>query len=69
MRRLQLLEGTSKQTIVSSLPQQYYADFIADLILFFGVIIYQIIFVTLSKFAYNFCAFVQNVMLLLLIFC
>ena len=68
MRRQLLLEGGSGQAIVLLLLHQYYLDFIADLVLFFGVIIYQMVFVTLSKFTYNFGTFVQNVMLLLLIF-
>ena len=36
----------------------YYIDFIADLILVFGVIIRQVVFVTMSTFACNFGTFV-----------
>ena len=52
-RRGSSLKSTTGQTSVSSLLLQYYVDFIANLILVFGVITRQVIFVTMSTFAYN----------------
>ena len=49
-----LLKGTFRQTLVSPLLPRHYIDFIADLVLVFGVIIRQVVLVTVSTFAYNF---------------
>ena len=48
-----LLKGTYGQTLVSPLLPYYYINFMADLVLVFGVIIRQVVFVTMSTFAYN----------------
>ena len=53
-----LLKDTSGQTLLSSLLPHYHADFNADLVLAFGVLIGQVVFVTISTFAYNFSTFV-----------
>ena len=47
-RRRSLLKGTSRQTLVSSLLPYYYIDFTADLEFVFGVIIHQVVLVTMS---------------------
>ena len=57
-RRGSLLKGPSGQTLVSSLLPHYYIDFIADLVLAFGVIIRQVVFITMYTFAYNFGTFI-----------
>ena len=45
-----LLKGTSRQTLVSLLHSHYFVDFIVDLVLVFGVIIRQVVFVTMPTF-------------------
>ena len=57
-RRGSSLKSTTGQTLVSSLLPQYYVDFIANLVLVFGVITRQVIFVTMSTFAYNIGTFI-----------
>ena len=47
-------KSTSRQTLVLPLLSHYYVDLIADLVLVLGVIIRQVVFVTMSTFAYNF---------------
>ena len=53
-----LLKGTSGQTLVLPRLPHCYVDFIVDLVLVCGVIIRQVVFVTISTFAYNFGTFV-----------
>ena len=53
-RRRFLLKGASGQTSLLPLSPHYLADFIADLVLVFVVIISQVVFYTISTFAYNF---------------
>ena len=56
-RRGSLLKGASGQTSVLPLFPHYEADFIADLVLVFGVIICKVVFYTIPTFAYNFGTF------------
>ena len=53
-----LLKGTSGQTLASLLLPHYYIDFIANLVLVFGIVIRQVAFVTMTTYAYNFGTFV-----------
>ena len=48
----------SGRTLVSSLLPHFYVDFIADVVLVFGAIIHQVVFITMSTFTYNFGTFV-----------
>ena len=56
--RVSLLKGAFGQTSVSPLFPHYEADFFADLLLVFGVIIRQVKFYAMSTFAYNLGTFV-----------
>ena len=49
--RESLLKGTSGQASLLSLLPHYYVDFIADLVLVFGVITRQVVFDAMSTFA------------------
>ena len=57
-RHVSLLNGALGQTSVLPFFPHYWADFLADLFLIFGAIILQVVFYTMSTFAYNLGTFV-----------
>ena len=67
-QRGSLPKVTSGQALLTSLLPHYFLDFIVVLLLVFGVIICQVVFVTMSTFAYNLVCLLKMLSCLCILF-